>query len=434
MTYPIGRSMHVIIISLSDDCTEILSLARTLDFEVEQVIVQHRDRPHPQHYIGSGKMDEVKAAFTEMTDAVIANSELKPVQLYNLARHFEIEVYDRIRLVLEIFTKRAHSREAKLQVELARLEYELPKVRELIHRSRHGEHPGYMALGEYQIEQYYRMLKKRMVTIKRKLESMRVARGIRRAHRRERGFYLVSLVGYTNAGKSTLMNRLTDEEIEADDQLFSTLATTTRRSPDMPFGILFTDTVGFLEDLPHWLIEAFRATLEEIYLSDVILLLFDISEELDEIERKLNTSLEVLWSFEYPLEIMTVANKIDTVADDELARKLDALQASELVDDPIAVSATSGAGLDELRDALVAFLPDTVTVHLEIPNNSETQSFISWLHDTTNILDIKYPHSTRERPAPITMELECRAEDFGIIEQKAAECGSTLATVGCEAE
>jgi len=270
-------------------------------------------------------------------DLVVVNGQLKPGQIFSLQRFLAapegdgderaVEVYDRTRLILEIFRERARSPEARLQVELAQLHYDMPLVKEAISLAKKGERQAAMfGGGEYEVNQYHDMMKGRMARIRRDLEKMRLERGVRRKHRRRSGFHLVSLAGYTNAGKSSLLKALAREHTVVENRYFSTLATTTRRASREAFrkrstpqrGVdpraldareagpgagyaeggsvqfLLTDTVGFIEDLPPWMVEAFHSTLEEIALADCILLVVDASEPVPEIERKLRSSLRVL--------------------------------------------------------------------------------------------------------------------------------------------
>ncbi|RKX48164.1 MAG: hypothetical protein DRP25_07750, partial [Thermotoga sp.] len=206
-----------ILIALSEDIDEIKALAETLDYEIVRVFIQKREIPDVNTFVGRGKVEEIKEFLDNdgnNVDLVIVDGELKPSQWFNLEKEFGVEVYDRLRLILSIFEKRAQSKEAKLQVKLAQLRYERPFVRELIHRARAGEHPGFMAGGEYQVDDYYEMIKRQTKKLKLELEKIRRDREIRRKHRRESGFYLIALAGYTNAGKSSLLNLLTGEKVK----------------------------------------------------------------------------------------------------------------------------------------------------------------------------------------------------------------------------
>ncbi|HEX08247.1 MAG TPA: GTPase HflX, partial [Thermoplasmatales archaeon] len=292
-----------ILISLNNDTYEIKSLAETVDYKIMKEFIQVRSVPDVNTFIGPGKLEEIKDFLEEnKVDLVIVNGKLKPSQWFTLEKELKIDVYDRIRIILAVFDKRAESKEARLQVKLAQLQYERPFVRELIHRARKSEHPGYMAGGEYEVADYYEMIKRQMKKIRDELRRIRREREIRRRHRYETGFYLVSLAGYTNAGKSSLLNILAEENVRVEEKLFSTLSTTTRRiigkASKSRLPILITDTVGFIKDLPAWIIEAFHSTLEEIEVADLILLVVDISDDIDEIVQKMKTSLKELKEME----------------------------------------------------------------------------------------------------------------------------------------
>ena len=272
---------NAILVSLRDDIEEIKLLAESKNYEILKIFIQHRNKPDVTNYIGRGKRNEIKTFIEESEesiDVVIIDGTLKPSQWFLLEHYWKIDVYDRIRLILMIFRDRADCKEARLQVRLAELQYERPFVRELIHRARSGEHPGLMAGGEYQVDDYYEMMKKQMKQIKEKLNHIRKQRNIRRHHRQHSGYYLVSLAGYTNAGKSSLLNALTGEQVDVENKLFSTLSTTTRKLSQLNIPILMTDTVGFIQRLPAWIIDAFHSTLEEIKDADLVVLVIDVSD------------------------------------------------------------------------------------------------------------------------------------------------------------
>ena len=292
------ESKHfAIIVSLHEEIDEITLLTKSKDFEVIKSFIQHREKPDVTTYIGKGKCEEIEEFILDSDikiDAVIIDGSLKPSQWFLLERSWNVPVYDRLRLILMIFKDRAKRKEARLQVRLAELEYERPFVRELIHRARSGEHPGLMAGGEYQVDDYYEMMKKQVKQLKEKLDHIRNQRTVRRRHRHHSGYFLVSLAGYTNAGKSSLLNELTEEGVEVEDRLFSTLSTTTRKLAQSKIPILLTDTVGFIQQLPSWMIEAFHSTLEEIRDADVVILVVDGSDLLTNFEQKFTTSLDEL--------------------------------------------------------------------------------------------------------------------------------------------
>ncbi|MEM0466613.1 MAG: GTPase HflX [Candidatus Thermoplasmatota archaeon] len=393
------ESKNAIIISTAEDTAELCQLAHTLGYDVGKIFIQKRDTPDTNYYIGSGKVQEVHD-FIEHADhpidLIIVNGELKPSQWFSLEKKFKKEVYDRIRLILAIFEKHANRREAKLQVKLAQLEYERPYVRELIHRAKAGEHPGYMGGGEYPVADYYEMIKKQMKNIRNELEKIRTTRQLHRQTRYTSGFYLVSLAGYTNAGKSSLLNVLAQEHVFVEDQLFSTLSTTTRKIPqNMKYKnipLLLTDTVGFIENLPAVIIDAFHSTLEEIQLADAVILVVDSSEPKRSVERKLNVSLQELHDLGVTAPIILAFNKIDLITETELNDLIKHLEEQHYLTQKkyVAISVQQQQGLTTLLDVLYSVLPHDVLLTLELPNTSETHSFISELYTKTFVTDIRY--------------------------------------------
>ena len=323
---------------------------------------------------------------------VIVDGELKPSQWFNLEKKFDTNVFDRVRLILSIFEKRAERKEAKLQVKLAQLQYERPFVRELIHRARSGEHPGFLAGGEYQVDDYYEMIKKQTKKIKDDLESIRDERQLRRSHRHKGGFYLVSLAGYTNAGKSSLLNILSDETVKVEGKLFSTLSTTTRKIEKKSVPILLTDTVGFLKNLPSLIIDAFHSTLEEIELADVVLLVVDASDEINVIQNKLKVSIDELIEIGVKSPILIVLNKIDKITDEELDYLITKIKNTFLKNQRkvIPISVKKKYNIDFLLDEITDSLPDLIRYKIKLPNNEEVQPLISWIHEKANVFDISY--------------------------------------------
>jgi len=384
-----------IIVSLHDDIYEISQLSNSLGYSIDRIFIQHRPFPDVASYVGSGKLEEIRSFLEESDstiDVVIIDGELKPSQWFLLEKELDVKVFDRIRLILEIFKDRAERKEARLQVRLAELEYEKPFVRELIHRTRSGEHPGLMAGGEYQVDDYYEMIKKQMKHIRENLKKIEKDRSIQRQHRHKSGFYLISLAGYTNAGKSSLLNVLSDETITVEDRLFSTLSTTTRKVETKHIPILITDTVGFIQRLPSWIIDAFHSTLEEIQQSDVVLLVLDGSDTIDVFTDKLQTSLKELTNLEVNAPILIVINKIDRISEEEIQKKIHSLDFRKDLDPNmiIPISVTRNQNIDLLLDRIYQFLPALSRVKCILPNNKEVQSFISFLHNKTNVIKISY--------------------------------------------
>jgi len=328
---------------------ELEALVRTLNFEVVSVMQQIR-HPDPTYQIGRGKAKElanlVKAT---MAQRVVFRNQLSPSQAYKLSRLVGVEVVDRFQIVLEIFAMRAGSPEAKLQIEYAKLKYEMPRIREQIKNLLSVEQPGFRGGGEYEVNVRYDMVKRKLANLRRKLKSIEKTREERRKFRRKRGFKLVALAGYTNSGKSTLLNALTEARAEVDDMYFTTLMPRTRALKASKMTLL-TDTVGFIDDLPPWLFEAFKATLEEIYLADLVVMLVDASDPVPELIRKLRTSQKIL--AEYPVKIITALNKIDLITKEDFEQKMEVIHS--MTSTVVPISAAKRMNLGALLDVIRA--------------------------------------------------------------------------------
>src|SRR3989442_1918856 len=316
---PWYRWLKVLLVSLTRDVSEITALVRSAGHELVETIVQVREAPDRRFFVGKGKLEEIENGLERRDDVyvVLFNGELHPSQHYVLEKRLKRQCYDRLRLILEIFAERAHGREAKLQVELALLHYETPLLREWIHTGAEGERPGFMAGGEYRVDVYLETVKRRQRRIEEELELVRKERSRRRASRKDRGFHLVSLAGYANAGKSSMLNALTGERVLVEERMFSTLSTTTRAVPGRR-RILLTDTVGFVDQVPFWMVEAFNSTFEEIYDSDLILLLVDASDPEPEILRKVRLAARTLLPRVAADAIFPVLTKVDRVPPERL--------------------------------------------------------------------------------------------------------------------
>jgi len=368
---------------------ELKSLAESAGYNVVGEIEQIRERD-PRYQIGSGKVKEladlVKAKETER---VIFDNELKPLQAYNLAKETGVEAIDRFQLILEIFARRAATTEAKLQIELAKLRYELPRAREKVKLARMGEQPGFMGLGAYQVDLYYEAVRRQIHHIQGKLKGIRKKRSLHRTRRLELGYSTISLAGYTNAGKSSLFNALAEEKARVGEGLFTTLSTTTRAVNLSNKKVLLTDTVGFIDRLPLTLIEAFRSTLEETIFSDLILLVVDMSEGQENIERKLTICLDTIQTIDATgIPIVTALNKIDLLQENELQQKLSSLKG--LAPNPVPVSALHKTNMPLLQQEMMRYLKDYVKASFLIPIGSKHPSFISWLHSRAEVHSLKY--------------------------------------------
>ncbi len=337
---------------------ELALLCETAEIEVVGLITQNLDHPHPRSYLGKGKLDELFELMGELdSDVAIFDDELSPAQMRNIERRLTEDgalnrkIIDRPTLVLDIFARHAVTHEGRLQVELAQLEYRLPRLTNMwSHLSRQGVGGvGLRGPGETQLEVDRRLAEQRIFQIKGQLEQVHRHRELYRSRRRKTGSPVIALVGYTNAGKSTLLNKLTEAGVLQEDKLFATLDPTTRRLR-LPSGraALITDTVGFINNLPPSLIAAFRATLEEIEEATVLLHVVDVTHP--DAAEQADTVIKILDELKLDdRQIITALNKVDVL---EASDVVPALPVSDLPHDFVPISAKGGEGLDILLDRL----------------------------------------------------------------------------------
>lgn len=330
---------------------ELAELASTAGAETVGRITQARDQIHPGTYIGKGKVEELKDLIWELeATGIICDDELSPIQMKNLQDELDIKVMDRTLVILDIFAGRASTNEGKIQVELAQLKYRATRLTGFgVSLSRLGGGIGTRGPGEKKLEIDRRLIKNRIAQLNRELADVKRHREVTREQRSKSKIPVAAIVGYTNAGKSTLLNTLTGAGILAEDKLFATLDPTTR-SLKLPSRqeILLTDTVGFIRKLPHHLIEAFRSTLEEAKYADMILHVVDASNpQMDEQMFTVYETLQNLGVKDKP--VITVFNKQDKVTESQIIRDFKA-------DYTVKISAKKGTGLDELSDTIEAVL------------------------------------------------------------------------------
>lgn len=381
---------------MSEHVEEIEELARSAGYEIVYEIIQRRSKPDPTTFLGRGKIEEVREVLnTRKVEALLINGDLKPTHHFILENGLKVECVDRIRLTLEIFMSRANSKESRLQVERARLKYEIPLLREWIHSAKMGEHPGFLGGGEYAVDVYYDFIKKRIRKIDEELQRDGEANNQKRLQRKRRGFNLISLAGYTNAGKSSLMNVLTGEKVLVEDRMFSTLSTTTKRLDGTSLPILLTDTIGFLHNLPPFVIEAFKNTVTEIFNADLILLVVDSSDDWMEVERKLSTSEKILFPDVEAERIFLVLNKTDRL--DSLRRKglLENMRKRWQTSHIYLISALTGEGVDALVDSIMSRFSHRVQFELILPQIGGTERLLTWLRKKTSISQLEYANDVR---------------------------------------
>jgi len=368
---------------------ELRSLAEAAGYEVIESIEQVRS-PDSRYHIGSGKAEEIADLVSKLeVGKIIFGNDLKAVQIYNLARLTGVEVIDRFQLILEIFVRRASTKEAKLQINLARSRYELAHAKEKVRLAKMGEQPGFHGLGSYEVDVYHETIQRRVNNIQDKLRRIRRTRDLYRTRRRKLGFSSISLAGYTNSGKSTLFNSLADENVNVGSGLFTTLSTTTRAVDIFGKTVLLTDTVGFIDQLPLTLIEAFRSTLDETIFSDLILLVVDVSEPEPDVESKVSVCLDTIQKIGAGrIPIITVLNKIDLVPDEKLVLKIEKLK--DLLPNSVSVSALNKTNFDLLKEEIVKYFENDVKSSFSLPLNDESMPLLSWVLKNASRHEVKY--------------------------------------------
>jgi GTP-binding protein HflX len=272
-------------------------------------------------------------------------------------------------------------------LELARLKYEVSRAKAIVYLLKKDERPGFMGLGDYE-NSYGQDLKKRISRIESELESAEKDDESLRVFRHRKGFSVISLAGYTNAGKSTLFNAIVNESVEVKDMLFTTLVPMTRALDLGGRKALLTDTVGFIKDLPHWLVDAFKSTLNEIYLSDLILLVVDVSEKPEIILQKLSTSHDTLWDKIQGVPVITVLNKTDLLKEFELENIMK--QIEHMAPNPVFVAAKEETGISALKAEIIKHLPAWSFSSLTLPNSEEGMSILSWLYEEGIVHKVEY--------------------------------------------
>lgn len=393
---------------LRDSLEELRELARSAGAEVIDTYTQKLPKPTAPYYIGRGKAQLIKDAFKDQRiTSVIIDDELSPVQGRNLEKLLSRKVLDRTQLILDIFAQRARSREGRLQIELAQLQYLLPRLTRMWHHlSRQSGGIGTRGPGETQLEVDRRRVQERIARLVRELRDVRKHRAVQREGRRRHQWPLVTVIGYTNAGKSTLLNQLTGAGLLAEDRLFATLDPTTR-SLVLPNKqrLLLSDTVGFLRKLPHTLIESFKATLEEVAQADLLVHVVDLSHpRVDEHIEAVETVVKELGAF--GKQTLTVFNKIDLVADEETRRNYLAKFPGS-----VAISARSGSGIAELVQALENELRAwRLRREFRIPLSEA--ALIAEVHRVGHVLELRYEGEFAQVVAHIPPPLEAKLAPF----------------------
>jgi len=371
---------------------EAVALAGAIDLDVVHAETFELPRPRPATLLGKGTMERIGETLHALHDCelVVVNANLTPVQQRNLETAWEAKVIDRTGLILEIFGARARTKEGRLQVDLAALSYQLGRlVRSWTHLERQRGGAGFMGgPGERQIELDRRMIRQRIARLKRELTEVKRTRSLQRRARQRVPYPVVALVGYTNAGKSTLFNHLTGADVVARDQLFATLDPTMRKL-DLPEGgpVILSDTVGFISDLPHQLVNAFHATLEEVVEADMVLHVRDIADPDTEIQRR--DVLDVLSGLglgdDTETPITEALNKIDLLPPETLAA-LEERIARQDNNPPIAISAVTGQGLNHLIQRIQDVLGDKLG-EMELDLGFDEGATLAWIYEHGEVLE-----------------------------------------------
>jgi GTP-binding protein HflX len=397
--------------------TELAALAETAGSQVLEGLIQRRGRPDPATFIGRGKVDELRdVAVSTGADTVICDGELSPSQLRNLEQQTKIKVVDRTALILDIFAQHAKSKEGRAQVELAQLQYLLPRLRgwgETLSRQsggsgRGGGAGGGVGLrgpGETKLETDRRRINSRIARLRREIKGMRTVRNTKRSRRFRNGVPAVAIAGYTNAGKSSLLNRLTSSGVLVEDALFATLDPATRRTAAED-GRIYTlsDTVGFVRHLPHQIVEAFRSTLEEVAYADLIVHVVDGAHP--DPEGQVGAVREVMGEVgaDKVAELLVV-NKTDSADEETLLRLKRAWP------DAVFVSARSGAGIEDLQAAIAERLPRPA-VDLWVLLPYDRGDLVAWIHRRGQVLDTRHTDEGSELHVRVDEQIAAELASF----------------------
>jgi GTP-binding protein HflX len=393
---------------LRDSMDELRELASSAGAEVVDTVTQKLQRPTAPYYIGKGKAESIKDSIqSQQVTSIIFDDELSPAQGRNLENLLSRKVLDRTQLILDIFAQRARSREGRLQIELAQLQYLLPRLTRMWHHlSRQTGGIGTRGPGETQLEVDRRRVQERIARLERELDEVRKTRAVQRQGRKRHQWPVAAVVGYTNAGKSTLLNLLTGADVLTEDRLFATLDPTTR-SFMLPNKqrVLLTDTVGFLRKLPHTLIESFKATLEEVSEADLLIHVVDLSHtRIDEHMAAVDTVIKELDAF--GKQTLIVFNKMDVVENPEITESY-----LKRFPGSVAISARTGERVGDLvralQDALAAW---RIRSHFRIPVSES--ALIAEIHRVGHVLELNYDGGDAVIVAHVPPNLEAKLAKY----------------------
>jgi len=389
---------------------EFAALAKTANYDVVGTF-DLISPPSAKYGIRSGKAEEIRIWIeANEPDFVLFSLQLKSSQIFRLMELWETEVRDRTQVILEIFDKHARTQQAKLQIEQARLKYELPFERHQIRMRLQTEHTGdrpiaeQIGAGEDLLNLRIQELRRRIATISDKLDKISQAQELKKKKRANKGFVEITLVGYTNAGKSTLHSALTQSEVEIADELFTTLSTKAKDLAIPGHQIVLSDSVGFISNLPTALLQAFNTTLMEIADADILVLVVDAFDSVHEMERKIETCLDTFNEIgANGVPIIAVLNKIDLIPGEPLEEKLSLLE--EIAVDVVAISAKDRINLDRLLEAIERTLPRLQLYSISLPYGNTGMSTLSWLHEHAIIEEETYSQDYIEVKARLNPDI-----------------------------
>jgi len=367
-----------------DNLSELSQLARTAGLEVKHQLIQERERINAAYFIGPGKVQELATILEDLNALIVVfDDDLSPAQIRNLEEILQAKVIDRSTLILDIFAKHARTREAKSQVELAQLQYFLPRLtRQWTHLSRQVGGIGTRGPGETQLETDRRLIRKRIEKLRKDLRQFDKQQKTRRQHRQD--IFQASLIGYTNVGKSTIMNLLSDAGVLTENQLFATLDSIVRRIElNNGHDILLGDTVGFIRKLPPHLVASFKSTLDEVREADLLLHVVDVHHSF--YQKQMQTVMQILEELDaHHKPMLIIFNKIDLLQDQTILQSL-----RNRYPDAVFLSASRHIGIESLKKKIVEFIEKNF-VKIKIRLNNQNQKFIHYIHSIGHVLDMDY--------------------------------------------
>lgn len=396
---------------------EFLTLAREAGFNVKSVL---RVRNVTSRVLSEYKLRQLKEMLDKDVRYILFDLPLKPKQSYFVAKETGLEPVDRIEVILKIFLAHAPTQEAKLQIKLASLRYELARAKEKVRLAKLGEQPGFLGLGAYEVDVYYNEIKRRIAKIIEKLSRIRERRRVHRLWRIKRNYRTISITGYTCSGKTTLFNAITDSYERVGEEPFTTLSTKFRLIRIGPWKVYVSDTIGFISDLPPFMIHAFRSTLEEILFSDLVILLVDGSESIEIIKKKFKTSFNTLIELGViDKPIIIAVNKLDLISNEgkiNLLREYFENYSPHVV----FISAKNKLNIDNLMSIVERLLGEELAINVKVPYSSSYYRLLSMIKDSGKIMNLMFS------PKHVSIEAIIPSTSYELIAKKVKSLNGEL--------